>query len=591
MAAEVAKQNETLQSIGDVTTLYDVHFASIREDIEELETQDLLKVAAIVTFFRAVDRSNEEMMSAIEEAFGISSGTFWEAAQRLHDLEVFDMYETEVVRVSDQVLATYLFYLAFFKERVLNFAALLDHFFPRLHHRVIDSINPVLSAFDSESVIGAVRPQVDKAWQSKKETSDEEGLLHLMDVFWFLKEADTLLYISERISEMEPESVDLSKVHIGSNSNIPSPSILSILGSFAYSDEPTLRMALDLLFRYLAKRPSDLPLVLHLLTNQFGFKHTSHVRGFAVQRAVINVLEERLQEGKDEVLLKLFLAVAEKYLHTRFSSHEPKGSHTLQIVDFVLSPTPELTQLRGAIWSLVFRLYKVPTLRKEVVSVLESYCKFGCRASGNEIVAQDAAVVLPFIESELDPDDYRHCSAVHEYLDILDEREISFNDKLRDRFENETYTLSELLLNDWTEKRNLDLDYEQYRQYKKRRIKEHFAGYDLDNYERLIEHCVELQEHLDQGERYQLEGGVIDVFLALASREPRLYAQVLERYLELGDPLRLRSVFLVENLVRILGVTHSQEVLNRPNYPSKRYWMFGYFHVLPREAIEAQHLR
>jgi hypothetical protein len=50
---------------------------------------------------------------------------------------VFDLYEDEVeiVRVSDQILATYMFYLAFFKEQVLDFADLLDHFFPHLSLR------------------------------------------------------------------------------------------------------------------------------------------------------------------------------------------------------------------------------------------------------------------------------------------------------------------------------------------------------------------------------------------------------------------------------------------------------------------------
>ena len=102
-----------------------------------------------------------------------------------------------------------------------------------------------------------------------------------------------------------------------------------------------------------------------------------------------------------------------------------------------------------------------------------------------------------------------------------------FNDELRGRFTNEAYNLSEVLLNDWAEKRNLDLDYEQYRQYKKRRIEEYFAGYDLDDYERLIEQCVEIRKYLDQGEQYQLEGGVTDVILALAARRAHLYAEVL----------------------------------------------------------------
>lgn len=51
MAAETARQEETFQSIGDVSALYEVYFASLRDDLEELGEQDLLKAAGIVTFF------------------------------------------------------------------------------------------------------------------------------------------------------------------------------------------------------------------------------------------------------------------------------------------------------------------------------------------------------------------------------------------------------------------------------------------------------------------------------------------------------------------------------------------------------------
>lgn len=590
MAAEVAEQRETLQSIGDVSTLHDRYFASIREDLEELGIRDLLKVAGIVTFFRAVDHSNSEMMDAIEEAFEVSSEKFWEAARRLHDLEIFDMYEDEVVRVSDQVLATYLFYLAFFKERVLDFSALLHHFFPRLRHRLIDSINPILSAFDSESVMEEMRPQVDKAWQFRQEAGDEEDLLHFMDVFWFLKETDTLLYISQHISEMESEPLKLSGAGVGSNSNIPSPSILSILGSFRYSEEKTLRIAIELLYRHLAKRPSDLALVLHLLTEQFGFKHTSYIRGYATQRMVIKVLEEQLQEGEEEVWSKLFLAVAEKYLHMHFSSHESKGSHTITVFNFDLTPTSELMQLRRTIWNRLLHFFVEPTLQQEVFNVLQSYCRFGYRSSTSEIAAQDAVALLPFIEAELDPSNYQHCSVVQEYLDLLDRYGVAFDNALRDQFKNEAYAISELLINNRVERRNLNLSYGEYQEHKKKRIETRFANYEFGDYEVLFERCVEIRKYLDQGEQYQLEGGVIDVLLALAAREPQLYAKVLEYYLELGDPFGLRSAFLIENLMRICGVAYSYKILVRPNYPTKRRWLFGYFQSLPNEKIKAQHL-
>ena len=41
-----------------------------------------------------------------------------------------DLYENEVVRISDQVLSTYLFYLAFFKEKIIIFSDILQNYFP-----------------------------------------------------------------------------------------------------------------------------------------------------------------------------------------------------------------------------------------------------------------------------------------------------------------------------------------------------------------------------------------------------------------------------------------------------------------------------
>ena len=349
-------------------------------------------------------------------------------------------------------------------------------------------------------------------------------------------------------------------------------------------------MALDLLFRYLGKRPGDLSKTLFFLTERFGFKHTSYATGFVVQRTVIDVLEKYQREDVSGVFSKLFLALAERYLHVHFSSSESKGSHTIQIINFDLAPTPELTELRGTIWQQLFRLYEVRTLQNEVLDVLQSYSNFGYRAPDGGIASQDAVVVLPFIESKLDPENFKHCSVVHDYLDLLDEQSVSFDVELRERFSNEAHTLSELLCDDRTQRRRLDLEFEQYKRYKKRRIEEHLSNYKLEDYERLFEHCLEIEKYIDQGERYQLEGGVIDVFLVLASRDPHLYATVLTRYLQLGDPLRLRSVSLVENLARICGVTASLEILKRSDYPTKRSWLFMYFQFLPLEGIAIQHL-
>nr|VFK45168.1 MAG: hypothetical protein BECKTC1821D_GA0114238_102438 [Candidatus Kentron sp. TC] len=84
IAAEVAKKEESLNSIRDVSELYEGYFSSIP------------KVAAVASFFKAVDRTNEEMMR-VTEAFGITPAVFGEAADRLRELEMLDMRENELV--------------------------------------------------------------------------------------------------------------------------------------------------------------------------------------------------------------------------------------------------------------------------------------------------------------------------------------------------------------------------------------------------------------------------------------------------------------------------------------------------------------
>jgi hypothetical protein len=55
MVAAVAKRENTLESINDVSSLYDEYYRSIRRDLEELGDENILQAAGIVAFFRTVD--------------------------------------------------------------------------------------------------------------------------------------------------------------------------------------------------------------------------------------------------------------------------------------------------------------------------------------------------------------------------------------------------------------------------------------------------------------------------------------------------------------------------------------------------------
>jgi hypothetical protein len=592
MSAEVAKRENTLESIIDVSSLYDEYYRSIRQDLEELGDENLLKTAGIVAFFRTVDRSNEEMMEAIEAAFGIPQELFWKAVRQLHDLELLDMHENEVVRTSDQVLATYLFYLAFFKERILNFSVLIKNFFPRFQYQLVDVLNPVLNTFDHKNIIELMRPHVDQAWETYKEAGDETSLMHLIKVFWFLKKTDILLYVRDCISKIEAEVVNISELEIKPNSNIPSPSILETLVLYSYSDENNLRIALGFLLDYLTKQPSELSRGLYLLTEQFGFEHDSYAYGFIKQQTVIDVVWERVKEGEDEMFSKLFLAVAEQYLPTHFNTTKMKGRRTVNILNFDLPPTRELIELRRTIWKRVFKLYQIPSFREEVLNLLHKYSTSGYKVSVNELIAQDAVEILPFIESALDSSSYCHCLVVQDYLNHLEKYQVPFSEKLRNQFTNETYALSKVLLFDWRDRKNLELGHEEYEQFKRQQIEEYFADYSFANYKQFFQQCLEIQGETDRRKHnnFHFPSRVVEVLMALANRDPDLYIEVIRHYLSLGEPLKLNDLLPIDRLIQIYGAKKAYEFLNQADYPSKKEWLFGFYRSLPQEEITSEYL-
>lgn len=211
MAAEVAREKNTLESINDVSTLYDRYFASIRQDLSDLEAPLLLRAAGVVAFFRVLGRTNENLMKVIEQAFGIAPDELWNTIIRLHEMEICDLYEDEAARISDQVLGTYLIYLAFFKSEALDFGVLLRAFFPDQRKRLIDAINPVLDTLDTAAVMDAMRPHVERLWKQLEQDGDGERLFQLVEVFWFLKQTDTLIYARDHVAALPAAQVDLAE--------------------------------------------------------------------------------------------------------------------------------------------------------------------------------------------------------------------------------------------------------------------------------------------------------------------------------------------------------------------------------------------
>lgn len=533
MTAQVAKDSNTLDSIRDVSELYDTYFSSIKADLDALQDVNILRVAGITAFYRSVDRTNTNLMSDINKIFGISTEDFWEISKKLHDMEVLDMFENEVVKISDQVLATYLFYLVFFKEKLIDFSILITDLFPQLKQRLVDAVNPILNTFDFNKTKEILTQSVDKVWE-QLQVESENTFLQLIDVFWFLKPTEVLLFIQEKIKSLDSQdkSIDDIKFEVGSSSTLPG--FLSTLSRFRFLGMDEINMSLDLFLQYAGKRPAETPATLHCLIEEYGFRPDSYRYGYHVQHAVVDKVLEYVNSGKNEYFAQIFIVVAEKYLHTHFSSTKSGRGHNIIMTQFDLVDSNQIHDLRKKILTNLFELFNNENLKHYILKLLLSHPQCGLNVSVSSIVEEDSKLIASFFKNTLAPDNLYHCIVVQQYLRFLNRFNISTESGLKKLFQSTSYVLYDLLTNKF-ERIELKLSSDAYREYKKKKITEFTNSYSRQDYDAILHELSSIQKTLDGHSKWQIDQGVLYIMEELARRDSDLYRNVIESYLHQED--------------------------------------------------------
>jgi hypothetical protein len=590
MIALIAKEADNLQSISDVSSVYEIYFRSIREDLEGLGEPDLLKVAGIVIFYRVVDYTNKKQIQQIKEVFQIEPEVFWKAAKKLHELEILDMYENEMVRPSEQILSTYLFYLAFFKEGILDFGKLFNTFFPEQRHRIVEAINPIFRAFDPNFISSVMEPVIRSAWEGYRKEGEETRLLYLMEQYWFHLKTETLIYVKQLICNLEEEKMDLDSISFKSSTNLKSPTILSILSSYNHAEESVLKIAVDLIFDYLSKRPSEIPQIIYTLTDRFGFKYNSHLWDYIVQRVVIDKLWIRTNEGEIALFARLFLLIAKSYLHIHFDNTESKNHNTFTIINFDIIATESLINLRFQIWDRIFILGLKKEFQSEVIALFRDYYTFIRMGNVPEVIEADAKVLFPFFLNNFDVEDLNQCITVNEFLNHLEEQELKYDLNIRTRFTNKEYTLYDLLTMEPWRRRNFELDYDEFHKQRIQKIREFTSEFDFSLYKWFFTLCKKILSILTIDYKiYQVHYVILGILRNLANQDKVLFAQVIDWYLSIGEPLSLQNP-PVQELIDAIGTNKAFDTLNIHNYPNKDGWLMAYYIALPECNISKERL-
>lgn len=587
MAASVVKENENLESIYDVTSLYDEYFSHIKDDLEVFNQDGFLLAITIVSFFRTVDKSNTDQVELLEKVFGISINDLWKYIEELHHLEIFDLYENEVVKVSDQILSTYLFYKIVFVDQKIKIDIFIEHFFPRYKARFVEVLNPLLSTFDTQHIINLLKEPVNITWE--KYLSSEDDIYEVMSIFWFLKQTDILAYFNEKINNLETEIVDINTLDFWDrpNNSQSNDDTLERLAIFKNDNLQSMQIAIELILAYFQKRPSKLLQVINTLLEGYGFQYESYRIGYKKESLLLDILWKHCDSGKNKLITKLYIQICHGLLKTEFEDNKWKNNQFI-LQSFKLAETSELEALRDKIFNTLSSLFTDEEYQKDILKLISEYPSgMGFRYGVSEIEQWDSKNIIQFIKNNFDPSSYEHTKVVHECLDAFDKRDIGYEVEIRDKFTHPIYVLEKALMLDAVEisleKPRVEdekTDWNEIDKIKQSRLSTLIKEYNLSDWEELFEKC-KLFFSFEGRDHYTLDNNLRELFHILAEKDPSLYVQVLKKYLELGNPFNLNLNLI--NLINILGKEESYKLLQLYEYNLKESWLFSFFQALALE--------
>ena len=595
MMARLAVEKNTLESIVDVSSLYETYFASIRRDVDSLQDDDTWRIAALVGFFRAVDRSNADLTHLIEGLFGVSSERFWSGVKKLHDLEAVDLYEEDIVKIPNQALANYFFYLAFFKKKLLDVSPLLTELFPKQKDRLIDALFPCLDAFDAKHITNVFQPHVRKAVDIlERREGGDDLVLEFFCVFWFVDPTSALLRARSAIEKLRKASFLLDadrqeELQFEPDSSRRKPVVLQLLSRFRYVERSLREIAVTLLLEYVDVDPQSVPMVLSIFIGDYGFIQNSHAYGFEIESHLVELLWSKCEGGKRQVFSRMLLCVAERLLNTEYATrHADRRSVT--VTKFCFPVSEPLLSLRKLLWSHLFELLKVTNLSQHVLGTIRAHASSSWVVSHKELIEEDARYVLPALARHLNPELVEHCVVVFEYFKLLKTKGVRYDKDIETLFRSRSYRLLNLLVPDIRLRKDMGRD--AYEELKWREIEEEFAEYTLSDYGQFFALARPITQDRSRGHiGHGTLKSVFTIFDWLQNKNAGMFVQVLSDYLLGGNPLHLEQQDvsrLIRPLIDILGKKGAYGVIAHPTFPGRESWLFCYYQELRPAEISRQ---
>lgn len=494
--------------------LYEKYFEKVSDEIEAFTRPIIFKTLAIVSFFGALDRNNKELSVILNVNFNIDWDELWTTILELHRHEILDVHSNEIVKISDQVLATYAFYKCFIDRdsASIAYSAWIATFIEKYPSRIKNTLVDANNTFSYHHIKDLVMPHL-QSIISNEETN--EKLYSFYTIFWFYKGYDTLIYLKKWIdglaTEIFTEKLKFSYVH---NDHTKPSKYFDLLINFWNHSNELLMPAIELSIELVVKQPRRLPEFLKFVHDHFSYKIEDLHSGYQRQNILLDVLSnENRSPLHKEIANGVFLSIGETLLGWHFTEFGSKGI-AISIINFDLHNSPKLLELRKKIFDGLYSLFDDEVEQSE--KILNKIV-----LPGGNIDKQIYIAELPLYErlilDKLSTDQYSNCKFVSRLSKKITLLEHPIPDHWNQFINSDIINLSKLLKTDFLEDRN-GKTWQEREQEKRQKIKAYIKSKRWIEIESLLYSIDSLFIQQRGREIYEIEGGISEIFNGIASK-------------------------------------------------------------------------
>lgn len=524
MSAKVAIKAKNILDLNDASQIYDEYFEPLFNEVELLKEPIAQKSLALISFFSRIDKENRELCDFIFDNLKMEESKFWEICYALHESELVDLFEQQVVKISDQIFSTYIFYKAVIENEILAFSFFLNNYL-EYENRITDTIVPVIKTFNYKQIEEKLKPLILKKWFAIENEGNDQKSLKYLDLFWFYLCPQVLNFLKKKIDRQDVEittefryNYELNEFSNGIGKD------LEILSRFRYHRDEFFKDALELMFYYAIRVPSKMPAVIYSLKVKFNFLRLGYMYGDRIQHLLFDFLITNAQNNDNKTIYENVLTeILPDFLKLEYREDEGNG-RSITFYTFHLWLSDSIKSFRTKCYNYLLQNASKPTILRTLYRL--NYYEY---KHSNDILQHDLSFIYQIINKHFAPDEFEDCFVLQNTLEGLDWLKVDYIKEINSVHKSKLYQLAEVLKRDRRRKRILGWAEEE--KLHQEALFEYCKDFDLGSYSSLFSNVELILGQVKKVSRdnlvWQYENSLNKIFGNLSQSDANLFLKAL----------------------------------------------------------------